>query len=631
MDITKSVVSERDRALLNGDYDSYHAQATRRIHALRKRLGATTPKNRKYTAKALVTAEDVARSTEWIQLLLASAERAWASAMAMKSSQSPENTQKPMPGATKRQIASRLRRAVVYAENLVTILEESSAKTAKIDTVEAKAYLFTLRGSLDFEKSRWQSCLKNYSLPRITYTTLGKASKNDVFKDLLSGIVDPSIRYAAHQLKMPRTKPVDEIVVENFPVNEDSTRSALTELDQHAFQTANEVVKAEPGHQDIPTHITWRTRKVKLEDAVISQALGTAMAGEKGLEEKYAEHQSGKITPTELAAAYDTIIEARQDAADATKAAIDDLASEGVDAGDSRIQSLQVTRTAVNYAVIEYRIGRNRVLCGPSDGLTFEPEQRSTPSNKATAPPKPESSGKQITRLRERTALYDSILQSLESVKDLPGVLADTTFVTELDAKYAYFRALKCLAIGRSHALNIQTANALALFSLALDLCSTAATKLPKETPSSSSSTSAPRLDIPSSLLNAATSHLTTLTTRYRALTELSNLTTTPSNTTTTKLAYPRPLAETLHLNIYHDNPDLLNIVNYPPRLQPIPVKPLFFDLAWGYIDYPKAGKRAVADTGVRKAAAATSEEPRAATPEVGEGKKKGWFGFGGR
>ncbi len=64
MNITNSFASERDRALLSGDYNAYHAQATRKIHSLRKRLGATT-RGRKYTPKAHVTAENVAKNAEY--------------------------------------------------------------------------------------------------------------------------------------------------------------------------------------------------------------------------------------------------------------------------------------------------------------------------------------------------------------------------------------------------------------------------------------------------------------------------------------------------------------------------------------------------------------------------------------
>ena len=68
MDITRSVSSERDRALLSGDYDVYHAQTSRRIHTLRKRLKVTTPKGRKYTPKEAVTAENVVANAEYVLL-----------------------------------------------------------------------------------------------------------------------------------------------------------------------------------------------------------------------------------------------------------------------------------------------------------------------------------------------------------------------------------------------------------------------------------------------------------------------------------------------------------------------------------------------------------------------------------
>lgn len=64
MNITQSIVSERERALIGGDYAAYHAQATRRIHGLRKRLGAATPRGRKYTPKAPVTTTNVLENAQ---------------------------------------------------------------------------------------------------------------------------------------------------------------------------------------------------------------------------------------------------------------------------------------------------------------------------------------------------------------------------------------------------------------------------------------------------------------------------------------------------------------------------------------------------------------------------------------
>ena len=61
MDITAFVTSNRDRAFLVGDYGSYRSQLSRQTLALRKKLGRTTPKNAKFTAKQPISVEDVSK------------------------------------------------------------------------------------------------------------------------------------------------------------------------------------------------------------------------------------------------------------------------------------------------------------------------------------------------------------------------------------------------------------------------------------------------------------------------------------------------------------------------------------------------------------------------------------------
>jgi len=66
MDITNFVVSHRDSALAIGDYGTYRSQLSRRLRTLQKKLGRSTPKNAKYSAKAPVTAEDIGRNHEFV-------------------------------------------------------------------------------------------------------------------------------------------------------------------------------------------------------------------------------------------------------------------------------------------------------------------------------------------------------------------------------------------------------------------------------------------------------------------------------------------------------------------------------------------------------------------------------------
>jgi len=66
----------------------------------------------------------------------------------------------------------------------------------------------------------------------------------------------------------------------------------------------------------------------------------------------------------------------------------------------------------------------------------------------------------------------------------------------------------------------------------------------------------------------------------------------------------------------------LQNLVTYPPKLEPVPVKPLFFDAAWNYIDYPGREVQLVENGG-------KVEEQDDSREQTAEQKKKGWFGFG--
>jgi signal recognition particle subunit SRP68 len=375
-----------------------------------------------------------------------SAERAWASAMSMKSAQSPENTQKKMPGSTKRQISSRLTKAIQYADHLLNCLREKEKSGAnELEDMEAAAYLASLRGALHFEKARWDSCIQQYSVARIIYATLGSATRTDLFKDLLSNTIDPSIRYASYQLRFSRTKAVSDIAIEQFPPGQDELVKQIKSMNPNAFVSSAEAEKrGQTASEDIPSTVTWRGRTVKIEDATIAQAIATANRKEQELCET---HKKVGRDSRELATAYDDVINARQEAVDATKTAIDELMVEGVDTSDARLQSLQLTQTAVNYAVIELRIGRNRQLCGPQDGATINSTllKRSQGAKRdgTTRVAKDESTSTKLARLRERVALYDSILQNIDAVRDLSGVAGDIGFMEELSGKQAYFRALK--------------------------------------------------------------------------------------------------------------------------------------------------------------------------------------------
>jgi signal recognition particle subunit SRP68 len=321
---------------------------------------------------------------------------------------------------------------------------------------------------------------------------------------------------------------------------------------------------------------------------------------------------------------------------DATRRAIDDHEKEGISETDPRMQDLRVTSLAVNYGLIGWRVGRNRVLIGDDDGAELKdasPKKLKRSQKSGTElVEKQEGNGRKLARLRERVVLYDAILQSIDSVKELPGA-AEISFREELEGKRAYFQALKyvvaqilnacvltrrrCLNIAYSHALLCRHKETLALLQRAESLSSTALAKANQQSTLTSSGTK--QLDISPSLMQSLHTRLKDLINHYRALVEMHNLSTNSRIAAEKHMNSAAPIIE--RLNEYPLNGvDLKNLVTYPPKVQPVPVKPLFLDVAWNYIDYPG-----------RPSALANGESGGVAESAPPEEKRRGWFAWGSR
>ncbi|KAL8693969.1 MAG: hypothetical protein Q9224_003656 [Gallowayella concinna] len=450
MDITRFIVNQRDKALLVGDYGSYRKLLSRRLRVVRKKLKYST-KGRKYTAPIPVTAEDIASNHEFVHLILLTAERAWALAMHMKSTYATDSSAQGTTGSTKQHIVSKLQKASTYAARLVNLLHGKDQSVASTESIlEARAYQQSLQGAINFEKKHWEDCLQSYAETRLLYTALAQSvgtKQDDVFKDLLASTIDPSMRYAAYQLKLSRTVSIETIVARYLQRADNAYVAKVLKSNPNLMQEHGDTAKksATGEFTDVPKTITWRSRTVDLEDATTAQALASVSAAEGKLASFLMANPD--LDRRAKAAAFDDVLIPSQDAVDAVKTAMDELTAEGVAQGDPRMQSLQITRTAVNYNLVEWRVGRNRVLCGEQDGATFENESGKKPK-KPRADGKPpveqdESTGRKLTRLKDRVVLYDSTLQSLDSVKEFPGVAADQAFVSEIEAKKAYFSSLR--------------------------------------------------------------------------------------------------------------------------------------------------------------------------------------------
>ena len=179
---------------------------------------------------------------------------------------------------------------------------------------------------------------------------------------------------------------------------------------------------------------------------------------------------------------------------------------------------------------------------------------------------------------------------------------------------------IRCTSIARSHVILSNLPNALALFSRALSHSKQAdATKASSPIPAGKP----PNLDVSSDQISQLQTLLQGLVYQHQGLLEHHNLTVEAEKAAKKAQAYAPPLIE--RLDEYPvGGVDLSNLVIYPPRLRPIPMKPIFLDLAWNYIQYPGHEKREVEASNGPPA-----EEAKPVVEEPAQPVRRGWFGFG--
>ncbi|KAK6525745.1 hypothetical protein TWF281_010791 [Arthrobotrys megalospora] len=601
MDITTTVLKLRSDPLLLGDYNAYRALCSRRISKLRRNIyGKSASRSRKYVAKSTITPQDIAENAKYAHLLVYSSERAWAFAMYMKS----DSGASALSGPTRNHIITRFNKAYNYASQLLALLQDPESTASQNDILEARAYADSIAGAIAFEKRQWEKALTYLSTARIIYLALSTAIRGDTFKEILNSSIDAGVRYSSYQLRLPRNQDIDTTSRQHFAKDDEKLLGAVTALDADILREPEEEEVVAAGTSTKPTavrSITWRTRTAPVEDADVAIALGSVVAAEKNLESYLDEHKadSGKSRADQ----FDEILAAWQESADVIKKTIDDALNDGASAGDERIQALQIIYTYVNYNLISWRIRRNSVM---ATGVWDDKKEK-------------DGAGA-VAGFKEEVALWDAILQDLEQATELPGVAADEEFGNELEMKRHYYLALKCSAIAASHANISNLLNALALYHRASESINTAVS-LSSQIKSASNDP----FSIPPEKLKTLAIELKANVQRYHALAEMDRLTQ-QSATTAQKLAVKKPLIESL--GVYPESGvDFTNLIDFPPKVKPVPVKPIFFDIAWNYIEYP----------GLEKETATVVNEPAATTPmEVDDVKKdeatpqnRGWFRWG--
>uniref|UniRef100_A0A3P8ZPT1 Signal recognition particle subunit SRP68 n=1 Tax=Esox lucius TaxID=8010 RepID=A0A3P8ZPT1_ESOLU len=515
--------SQQQHGLRHGDYQRYRGYCSRRLRRLRKTLGFKCGNRHKFTGKK-VTVDML-----YLLLVLMEAERAWSYAMQLKQEANTEPRKRF-------HLLSRLRKAAKHGERLEKLCESPrvDAKTK----LEAQAYTSYLSGMVRFELQEWKAAMEAFNKCKTIYEKLASAFTEELAVLYHQRVeeISPNIRYCAYNI---------------------GDQNAMNELMQMRLSAGGGggmmaeklealITQTRAKQAATMSEVEWRGRTVpvKIDKArIFLLGLGD---NEAAIAQAANEETKERLYETLLAECRDTIQAVREELKTEAKQ------RERSDDAGGKVSNLQFLHSYLTYIKLWTVVKRNESMAH-----VLQAKLKETQPDENKRGPRPQ----------DLIRLYDIILQSLTELSSLQGLEEDHTFQKEVALKMLVYKAYRCFFIAQSYVLVKKWSEALVLYERVL--------KYAKEVQSKAKSLNNSLKDLPDvqELITEVNAEKYSL----QAAAILGGLLTS------------KPLCE--RLETFHLDPALVgkqpNLVQFPPDFQPIPCKPLFFDLALNHVAFP--------------------------------------------
>lgn len=559
-------------------YRQYRTKIAHRVAKCRKRLKIEQKptKGSKVLKRKTISSDDIAENVEFARVYLLLAERAWAHAMEAKAVLELTDSR-----SKKKHVVSKLAKAAKYMTQLTGSIDD--APLSQVAKLEVYTYESLILGSLAFEQHNWPKALKHFSASKVGLQVLSTRdiaeSSKELIRDLITTVVDSSLTYAAYQSKEARSVDIPTLAKQIVGKNGAAQLvSLINSLDRNALNLS----KVNSSTAELGT-ITWRAHSAQVQDPDLASSILAAQKLDAELE----------ASPSAEVSAFDQLLQAWQEAADVAKESIDRIESaESVTRHDQQKQQLYIVFTYIRYTLLLRRIQRDTILLRQ---LT----QRET-----------KSTHKKLEVNRDMVRLYDTILQSSGQLLELSGVHNDDDLFDSLTAFNQYFKLKRTCLIAHSYRLTGDFKSSLALYDLAKQFIATESPRLKVELPG--------HMVSEKDIEQAVTEHQKELS-RAHGMAAFQDLTKRQPDqeylsVTESLDRYPRGTPEEV----------LNNLVNLKPKLRPVPLKPVFYDIAYNFLNFEGTPTQATQST--RKE---TTEKagPTETASHAAQEKKKGFFG----
>ncbi len=524
-----------------------HVHCTKRIRQLRRALGLITlPKAyRKGSQEAYKDIQDC----RYLKLILLEGQRDLARHRELKASIESKRINAISKGniahRRKRLSSLRILKATRQFSHLADILSNSD-EFSSLSYLEMKGYLITLKGLYELDLRHWEQALSLFSAARTIYTSLQRQAGTvivEILKLELSSLIDPALHWCAHEMQLDRGIELQEISTTYFPSDLEDTRALLESLEPNTCAELN----ATSGvcSTKASKSVTWRGFNAKIKDSVASNAIVVA----EGLElDSFELLKDISMDMNSVCGSFDRVLAAWQDVVDV----IANLRSQSELYNDDPDEGLQILFTFSSFHLISNRMIRDRLL--------LRERMQILKSSKNNQQKQSDES------LKETHRLCMALTQSTKQICDLPGVARDEKLCNDLAILTMFWKSQSLFFMSKLRFTKDKKN--------ALTLAKAADEKMKGIRVGSEASELFSWLLFQQSDIDVA--RLRTISWLYTVI-SMTRLMSSPIGSNSQDVAQSSSNA---------GNPGPLQTKT--TALSPIAVKPVFFDVAYNHIDFPR-------------------------------------------
>jgi len=582
INVLEIITEERNmHGLRHQDYQRYRRYCTQKIHNLRKFLKLTQGKKR-YQKKEITV--DIINNIKHLYVFLFSAERAWSYAMQLKS----ESIDEPRKHY---HLMKRLKKAALYANQLEDVCKNYE-KIEEKSLLDVQAYAALMTGYKLFEEQDWQAALEKFAIARTIYEKLAAAGdpQQEALCHSTIDSIDPNIRYCAYNLKIKNTSSEDDIAA-LVEMKLKSSATGANFLDDKIEALIQKKIQEKASQF---TSITWRNHNIDIKNPKIAESILKANDAIEDLEKteivdakNESEINDFNDKVNDKLDRFSNVLEAYHDGQrQAEKELLEDkLATDRVTSSKSeeKTNNLKALFSYISFQRLMYTLKRNLLLIKQIEVNNANP----TPDNA------------KFCRPENVVKLYDTIQQVINEVKELPFIDTDVSLSALLSIKTWYYKACRCLSCAKIYVGESKVPESLALLLRANSYVSNSKleidTILRKISGKKALSTEVSDEDIKEleefkEKCEEVSEKIRKLRIEQKAKYCLTSAEEEVASSTE-DIAKKDGERKVLYNNLDDYSADNIDkndprLIDFPPSFEPIPCKPLFFDIALNKMEY---------------------------------------------